>query len=47
VRDHLTDFVATKARREKGVLWAETRWGRPMPLSDTSHLYYVHPRTGH
>lgn len=46
VRDHLIDFVAIKARSEKGVLWADTRWGRPMPLSDTSHLYYVHPRTG-
>lgn len=46
VRDHLDDFVATKARSVKGVLWAETRWGRPMPLSDTGHLYYVHPRTG-
>jgi hypothetical protein len=46
VRDHLDDFVATKARSVKGVLWAETRWGKPMPLSDTGHLYYVHPRTG-
>jgi hypothetical protein len=46
VRDHLTDFVAIKARNEKGVIWAETRWGRPMPLSETNHLYYVHPRTG-
>jgi hypothetical protein len=46
VRDHLTDFVAIKTRTEKGVIWADTRWGRPMPLSHTSHLYYVHPRTG-
>lgn len=46
VRDHLVDFVAIKVRREKGELWADTRWGRPMPLSRTSHLYYVHPRTG-
>jgi hypothetical protein len=46
VRDHLSDFVAINARREKGVLWAETHYGRPMPLSDTNHLYYVHPRTG-
>ena len=46
VRDHLTDFVAVKTRTEKGVMWADTRWGRPMPLSDTNHLYYVHPRTG-
>lgn len=46
VRDHLDDFVATNARSVKGVLWAETRWGKPMPLSDTGHLYYVNPRTG-
>jgi hypothetical protein len=46
VRDHLDDFVAAKAWSVKGVLWAETRWGKPMPLSDTGHLYYVHPRTG-
>jgi hypothetical protein len=45
VRDHLDDFVATKARSVKGVIWAETRWGKPMPISDTGHLYYVHPRT--
>ena len=45
VRDHLNDFVA-KARSVKGVLWAETRWGKPMLLSETGHLYYVHPRTG-
>jgi hypothetical protein len=46
VRDHLEDFVATKTRSEKGVLKANTRWGRPMPLSDCHQLYYVHPRTG-
>ena len=46
VRDHLVDFVAIKVRREKGELWADTRWGRPLPLSRTNHLYYVHPRTG-
>jgi hypothetical protein len=46
VRDHLDDFVATKTRTEKGLIWAGTRWGRPMPLSQTNHLYYVHPRTG-
>lgn len=46
VRDHLQDFVATKARSVKGVLWSDTRWGKPMPLSETGHLYYVHPRTG-
>ncbi|HET9230531.1 MAG TPA: hypothetical protein VFO00_04545 [Vitreimonas sp.] len=46
VRDHLDDFVATNARSVKGVLWAETRWGKPMPLSDTGHLFYVNPRTG-
>lgn len=46
VRDHLDDFVATKTRSEKGVIWAETRWGRPLPLAQTNHLYYVHPRTG-
>lgn len=46
VRDHLTDFVAIKVRSEKGAHWADTRWGRPMPLSETNHLYYVHPRTG-
>jgi hypothetical protein len=46
VRDHLDDFVATKTRSVKGLLWAETRWGKPMPLSETGHLYYVHPRTG-
>ncbi len=46
VRDHLEDFVAMKARSEKGVLMANTRWGRPVPLSDCHQLYYVHPRTG-
>ena len=46
VRDHLADFVAAKTRSEKGVLMANTRWGRLMPLSDCHHLYYVHPRTG-
>lgn len=46
VRDHLRDFVAIKVRRDKGELWADTRWGRPMPLSRTNQLYYVHPRTG-
>lgn len=46
VRDHLVDFVAIKTRTEKGVVWADTRWGRPLPLSQTSHLYFVHPRTG-
>lgn len=46
VRDHLDDFVATRTRSEKGELWAATSWGKPMPLSKTGHLYYVHPRTG-
>lgn len=46
VRDHLSDFVAINTRTEKGIIWAETRWGRPLPLSQTNHLYYVHPRTG-
>lgn len=46
VRDHLADFVAVKTGSVKGELWADTRWGRPMPLSRTGHLYYVHPRTG-
>lgn len=46
VRDHLSDFVATKTRSVKGELWAETHFGRPMPLSRTGHLFYVHPRTG-
>jgi hypothetical protein len=46
VRDHLDDFVAVRTRSEKGVVWAQTRWGRPLPISDTGHLYYEHPRTG-
>ena len=46
VRDHLGDFVAIKARSVKGVLWAQTPWGKPMPISETGHLYYVHARTG-
>lgn len=46
VRDHLDDFVATRTRSVKGVVWADTRWGRPMPIERTGHLYYVHPRTG-
>ena len=46
VRDHLEDFVAVRTRSLKGVVWAETRWGRPLPISETGHLYYVHPRTG-
>jgi hypothetical protein len=46
VRDHLDDFVAMRTRSVKGVVWAQTRWGRPMPITDTGHLYYVHPRTG-
>ncbi len=46
VRDHLDDFVATRTRSEKGVIWAQTHWGKPLPLSQTGHLYYVHPRTG-
>lgn len=46
VRDHLDDFVAVRARMEKGVIWADTHWGKPMPLAQTNHHYYVHPRTG-
>jgi hypothetical protein len=46
VRDHLEDFVAVRTRSQKGVVWAETRWGKPLPISDAGHLYYVHPRTG-
>lgn len=46
VRDHLDDFVAMRTRSVKGEIWSDTRWGRPMPVTRTGHLYYVHPRTG-
>jgi hypothetical protein len=46
VRDHVGDFVAYKTFVRNGIIFAMTRYGRPMPLTDLYHRMYVDPRTG-
>lgn len=46
VRDHLTDFVATKTSMKAGVVMVTPRYGGERALEDDWCLYYVHPRTG-
>lgn len=47
VRDHVTDFVATKTHMKAGVVVvSSSRHGGERPLSEHWSLFYVHPRTG-
>ncbi len=46
VRDHLEDFVAISTRMKGGVVVMTPRYGGERAISDSSALYYVHPRTG-